>query len=236
MLALNSWARRWIALDPTNAVCCDAGSLGATDLDPSDPWASRGLPVGHGAHADRLDRGHVFEHTDGDWWAECLVCRAWVSTSNATERDAERKFGRHLQHDHAVDERPIATLADAASQRFPCPCCGHLVFVDGPGSYEIRPVCWWEDDLVQLRWPDLRGGANGPSLREAQEHYRRIGASDPRLLAHVRSADVNEQLDPAWRPFDETRDPIEQRVSGVDYGNTYAIDRTAYYYWRRRPR
>jgi hypothetical protein len=29
-----------------------------------------------------------------------------------------------------------------------------------PGSYEICPVCFWDDDLVQLRWPTYAGGAN----------------------------------------------------------------------------
>jgi hypothetical protein len=48
------------------------------------------------------DRVHVFEHAEGDWWAECLICLAWVSTANPTERDAEQKFGRHLQTDHSV--------------------------------------------------------------------------------------------------------------------------------------
>lgn len=29
-----------------------------------------------------------------------------------------------------------------------------------PGSYEICPVCFWEDDRVQFRWPAMSGGAN----------------------------------------------------------------------------
>jgi hypothetical protein len=49
------------------------------------------------------ERVHVFLHEDGDWWAECLICQAWVSTSNATRRAAEQSFGRHLQNDHGTD-------------------------------------------------------------------------------------------------------------------------------------
>ena len=120
----------------------------------------------------------------------------------------------------------------AADKRFACPCCGHIVFADEPGSYALCPVCWWEDDLIQLRWPDYGGGANHPSLIGAQENYRRSGASDPRLVAHVRPAEASEPLDPDWRPFDADR--VEDRVSGVDYGKTYADDRAIYYYWRRR--
>ena len=54
------------------------------------------------------DRVHVFEQSAGDWWAECLICGEWVSTSNATRRDAEHAFGRHWQNDHAPDAAPSA--------------------------------------------------------------------------------------------------------------------------------
>jgi hypothetical protein len=47
-------------------------------------------------------RVHVFEHGDRDWWAECLICNTWVSASNASQCDAEQKFGRHLQNDHVA--------------------------------------------------------------------------------------------------------------------------------------
>src|SRR5918995_983814 len=46
------------------------------------------------------ERVRIHEHEPGDWWAECLIYRAWVSTSNRTRRDAEQKFGRHFQNEH----------------------------------------------------------------------------------------------------------------------------------------
>ncbi len=36
---------------------------------------------------------------------------------------------------------------------YPCPCCGYLVFTEPPGSYTICPICFWEDDISQLRFP-----------------------------------------------------------------------------------
>jgi hypothetical protein len=105
------------------------------------------------------------------------------------------------------------------------------VFEEPPGSHDVCPVCFWEDDIVQLRWPDFGGGANRPSLIEAQANVGRLGAVEERLVPHVRPAADEEPIDPAWRPFDRTRDEIEPRESGVDYGLTYADDRTAYYYW-----
>ena len=49
-----------------------------------------------------------------------------------------------------------------------CPCCHKYEFSD-IGSYEICPVCNWEDDSVQEEDPSYGGGANVMSLNEARE-------------------------------------------------------------------
>ena len=71
------------------------------------------LPIGlratvHDVVVTETGRVHVFERSPGDWWAECLVCDAWVCTSNATRRDAEHAFGRHWQNDHLAGPSPSA--------------------------------------------------------------------------------------------------------------------------------
>lgn len=93
-----------------------------------------------------------------------------------------------------------------------CPCCGHLVFDAGwgwPGSYEICPVCFWEDDGVQLRFPSMAGGANRPSLIEAQRNYAAYGGCDEHGRRRVRLATADEPRDPLWRPIDPARDSFE---------------------------
>ena len=37
-------------------------------------------------------------------------------------------------------------------EKLPCPCCGYLVFDEPVGSFDICPICDWEDDDVQLRF------------------------------------------------------------------------------------
>jgi rubrerythrin len=44
-----------------------------------------------------------------------------------------------------------------AEMKYPCPGCGYLVFDEPPGSYEICPICFWEDDLAQLRFHGCLG-------------------------------------------------------------------------------
>jgi Cysteine-rich CPCC len=68
-----------------------------------------------------------------------------------------------------------------------CPCCGKLTLKsEPPGSYELCPVCYWEDDGVQFADPEYEGGANRESLNVARVNYRAFGASSRSALSHVR--------------------------------------------------
>ncbi|MEM9862380.1 MAG: CPCC family cysteine-rich protein [Myxococcota bacterium] len=101
--------------------------------------------------------------------------------------------------------------------KHPCPACGHLVFHEPPGSFEICPVCRWEDDDVQLLNPTYAGGANRRSLVDAQ----RAHAASPRTNSGI-------SRDATWRPLsgeeaDWFRDLGPMRVR-------YPIDREPY--WR----
>lgn len=74
------------------------------------------------------------------------------------------------------------------SDQFPCPCCGFRTLNQRPpGTHEICPVCWWEDDDVQSRDPDFAGGANNVSLRTAMKNFREFGASDLQFTGRVRA-------------------------------------------------
>jgi len=53
------------------------------------------------------------------------------------------------------------------SKLFACPCCGARTLSER-NTYEICSQCNWEDDPVQSRDPDFRGGANAQSLSEAR--------------------------------------------------------------------
>jgi hypothetical protein len=115
--------------------------------------------------------------------------------------------------------------------KYPCPCCGYLIFDEPPGSYDICKICFWEDDLSQLRFPKT-GGANHVSLIEGQKNFAEFGACEKRILKSVRPISVADEREKGWRPIDLSHDNIEEQVSGVDYGTTYPRDYTSLYYWR----
>jgi hypothetical protein len=118
-------------------------------------------------------------------------------------------------------------------QRYPCPCCGYRVFERQPGGHETCPICGWEDDLAQLRFPLMPGSANTECLQQAQENYAAYGACARSRRLEVRRPFADESRDGEWRPLDERRDNVEQPSRGVAYGDSYPLDdTTVLYYWR----
>lgn len=134
--------------------------------------------------------------------------------------------------------RILGTADGRHDETLPCPCCGHHTLHEGPGLYELCPVCFWEDADDQLRWPSLADGPNGISLLEAQRNFAAIGACDAESVRKVRAPRPGEEREPGWRPITPERDDIE---SGPDDPRNlpWPADPTELYWWRptyfRRP-
>jgi len=114
---------------------------------------------------------------------------------------------------------------------YPCPCCGFLSFGEPPGSYDICPICFWEDDELQLEYgTTLAGGANKPTLQDAQRTFVSCGACEPEMVAHVRKPGPSDRRDPTWRPIDPQRDRFE--TWGAPDRRRPPERGEALYYWR----
>ena len=117
--------------------------------------------------------------------------------------------------------------------KFPCPCCGYLVFERQPGSSAVCPICRWEDDLAQLRFPCMPGSANAVSLAQAQQNFHELGVALRRYAGQGRAPRRGEARESGWRPLDPGRDNVEEPRAGIDYANSYPLgDTTVLYYWR----
>jgi hypothetical protein len=83
--------------------------------------------------------------------------------------------------------------------KYTCPCCGYKTLGEPPpGTFEICPVCFWEDDSVDS---DFARGANALSLRQAQANFQQLGACEDRFKSKVREPTVDELKDASWRPL-----------------------------------
>lgn len=87
-----------------------------------------------------------------------------------------------------------------SDQRLPCACCGYRT-IARRSHFEICPVCFWEDDVVDNQDTSVLG-PNHVTLSVARANYARIGASEERLLPYVR-APRPEEGPPA--PYTEPR-------------------------------
>lgn len=116
---------------------------------------------------------------------------------------------------------------------YTCPCCGHFSFADAPGSYEICPICFWEDDLLQLCFPDARGGANAVSLIEAQVNFVQWGACERRFREQVRPPTIEDEKDERWFALWQRR--ADYPSLEEDHGGPLVAGEEACYWLRPTP-
>ena len=87
------------------------------------------------------------------------------------------------------------------ARTYPCSCCGYEVFSAPPGSREICPICCWQDDAVQLAFPDMVAGANKCSLIEGQDNFAMYGACELHNRDDASGPQEGDVRDPYWRPL-----------------------------------
>lgn len=83
---------------------------------------------------------------------------------------------------------------------YQCPCCDHFT-LDERGGYDICPVCFWEDDGLDVDQLDVRSGPNHMTLREGRHNFERLGACEARLKVHVLPEQARSQFKHEARPI-----------------------------------
>jgi hypothetical protein len=72
--------------------------------------------------------------------------------------------------------------------RHPCPCCDYVTLPER-GNYLICPVCFWEDDGVDIDEPGAYSGPNHMTLQKGRENFRRFGACAKAMVKNVLPAE-----------------------------------------------
>jgi hypothetical protein len=125
-----------------------------------------------------------------DWWiayvdgvdtppAEGHWLRRVLSDAVGAPTDATPSWFLDALHELAGSHTP-------SGWRFPCRCCGFLT-LGSLDSYEICPVCDWEDDPTTIFEPGERGGPgpNHVSLTEGRRNFAEAGIAKPWLRDRV---------------------------------------------------
>ncbi len=108
-----------------------------------------------------------------------------------------------------------------------CPGCGFRTVSDAVyGSYNICPVCGWEDDAVQLANPCSGGGANKESLFECQGRVETF--REEKMKAFER--------DPDWRPLSAGEAAYFASVAAREHWAFMGETEPELAYWRNPPK
>ena len=65
-----------------------------------------------------------------------------------------------------------------------CPVCDYFT-LPNRGQYEICPICFWEDDGLDLDGLDVHSGPNHLTLRQARSNFHQFGACNENARSHV---------------------------------------------------
>lgn len=85
-------------------------------------------------------------------------------------------------------------------EKVSCPCCGYKTLdEDPPGTYDICPICFWEDDGVQFEDLDYEGGTNDVLLRQGQRNFLEFEACEKEMLEYVRNPNENDICNYSYR-------------------------------------
>ena len=73
------------------------------------------------------------------------------------------------------------------SHQYQCACCDYFTLYEPLGSYDICPVCFWEDDPeIEFDKQDKPSPSNHElTLKEARGNFIKIGACNQEMLEHV---------------------------------------------------
>ena len=81
--------------------------------------------------------------------------------------------------------------------------------------------------------PTLSGGANDPSLSEAQKTYIEYGAIEKKFVAYIRKPTQKDIKDPEWYSISQKgMNETSKRTTKND--NKQVTDKTEAYYWRNK--
>jgi len=118
---------------------------------------------------------------------------------------------------------------------FPCPCCGYQTLPkQPPGSYEICPICCWEDAYAE----HVDETSNEGTLWQAQKNFDEIGACESQWLDTVRAVTNHDRRAPNWIPTYRVEqnliDEISVAFANVSYRSTSLRQAKVFEYYGTR--
>jgi hypothetical protein len=89
--------------------------------------------------------------------------------------------------------RRVPAFSETREAIHQCPACDYFT-LPTRAQYDICPVCFWEDDGMDIDRLDQISGPNHLTLREARRNFREIGACAATYIEQVLPADSRSRF------------------------------------------
>lgn len=116
--------------------------------------------------------------------------------------------------------------------KYPCPCCGYIVF-EKPGDDAICTICSWNNNYEYIN-PTVGGGEpNRYSLYQCQRNYINFGASIEEFANKVRKPTKDDIKDPEWEIYNEKKHGEKVKKNKALHWENWPKDGSELYYWKK---
>ncbi len=100
------------------------------------------------------------------------------------DKEFEENFKEELKELDEMEESGEWKKVEPIGNELQCPCCDYFSLGER-GGYEICPICFWEDDGIDLGNIDEHSGPNHISLRQGRQNFEQFGACDSTMVKNV---------------------------------------------------
>ena len=114
-------------------------------------------------------------------------------------------------------------MASASTMSVQCRCCLYFT-LSAKGSFEICPICFWEDDGLDQQASS--GGPNGISLKEARQNFSRCSAMSESVKQYTRLP-TQEEIEAQMKHDREARSAAAERRIELELKNAVKTGTTS---------
>lgn len=121
-------------------------------------------------------------------------CNSSVKKSEDTfDQEFEETFKDELKELEEMEKSSDWKKVKPNGNELQCPCCDYFTLGE-KGGYGICPICFWEDDGIDLEDLDAHSGPNHITLREGRLNFEKYGVCDSTMVKNVISEDQRKNF------------------------------------------
>jgi len=105
-------------------------------------------------------------------------------TLDTFDQEFKEKYKNELEELEKMEKSGKWKRVEPVGEELQCPCCDYFTLGER-GGYEICPVCFWEDDGIDIDDLDEHSAPNHLTLREGRQNFEKFGACDSAMVKNV---------------------------------------------------